>query len=152
MYNYDDFHATLDTLLRLNREHRDEAKAWATHLPALDWAEDFCTVTCDIGRRTGKTEWIKRTATEEDLIVVPDLYVAQQWYKGQTRATVVSARTLDREVRGRKFKTVFVDEPRFVFEVIRRDEFYSLLAVDPDMTFVLLGVQWQKSQKSVVAE
>lgn len=135
MYNLKKFHVLLDELVEQNRVLR------ASKLPDASFSSDYNTVTCDIGRGAGKSEWIRLRATENDLIVTMDLDTAHASFsKKQTNATVLTAHALC-EAKGRRFNTVFVDEPRYVFKVFDLTEFYTLLAVDPDVTFVFLGTR-----------
>lgn len=145
----------MDTLVRLNRQLRDEFVALNPKMMAEqpEWAQEFCTITCNIGRRSGKSEWIRRTATQDDLIVTMDQDIARMSYGPKHVATVLTARTLHRARTGwpflpaglphqRDFRNIFVDEPHFVFEIVDMGEFYRLLATDPDQTFFFLGGQY----------
>lgn len=142
MNEFDQFPRLLDALIELNQARRHELvlqDARKAHTPA-HYAAWFCTVSCDIGRGAGKTEYIKRHATEGSLVVVPNDEMAAALYGRKTPFTVCSARQVQRVAAERHFKTIYVDEPAYVFRAIERVQFYHCLAVDGmEQTFVLLG-------------
>lgn len=142
MKTLDQFPRLLDALVELNQAHRHEMvkpDARRAYAPA-QYAEWFCTVSCDIGRMAGKTEYIKRHASDGCLVVVPNDAFAAALYGRKTPFTVCSARQVQRIAAKSRFHTVYVDEPGSVFRAIDREKFYHCLAVDGmEQTFVLLG-------------
>lgn len=142
MNTFDRFPRLLDALIELNRTHRHEVAGSGVRqqFGSMAFAAQFCTVTCDIGRGVGKTEYIKSHANEGCLVVVPNDDMAKALYGRNTPFTVCSARQLQGVAAEKRFHTIFVDDPAYVFLAIDRTKFYSWLVVDGmEQTFVLLG-------------
>lgn len=134
----------MDTLVRLNRQLRNEILALSLNF----YDREFCTITCNIGRHSGKSEWIRQTATKDDLIVTVTQDMAKLSFpKSKTSALVLTARTLRKARTHVPFLRIFVDEPDFVFKDINLDEFYNLLAHDPNQTFFFLGGSYSSNHR-----
>jgi hypothetical protein len=151
-YNYDvqkQFGVLMDQLVQLNIKQRENYSGLADGFSHLDWARDWCTIHCDMGRRSGKTSWVKHTAKKGDLIVTPIWDLAERQYpdwldnrKGnKDHPTVTTARCLKTDSKGKEFNTIFVEEPYLVFHDMSVEEFYQLLATRKDQTFIMLGSQ-----------
>ena len=137
-----EFHPLLDALVALNRVHREEmvspAQRKAT-IPA-EYAQFCCTVVCNIGRQSGKTEYIKRRADADSLVVVTTVKLGELEYGRHTPFQVCSVQQLPRVAAARKFKTIYVDEPSHLVNSLGLARFYELLAdADLEQTFILLG-------------
>lgn len=136
--NFDQYHEMIDELIYLNLAHRAEFAEYKPMVPPAVWAREFCTVRCNIGRRTGKSEYIKARAREGDLIIAPNLQMRRHLFPNMV-CDVETPSTLN----GKKFKrfdTVFVDEPSLVFLVMSPSDLFALLAHDGEQTFVMLGI------------
>lgn len=139
---FSDFHPLLDALVALNKVHRGEfSKESAKAFYSADYyARNFCTVVCDIGRMSGKTEYIKRRADKDSLVIVHSVEAAVHLYGRRTPYTLCSARQLERVASAKKFKTIYVDEPALTLRSVGMDRLYRLLAdASCEQTFVLLG-------------
>ncbi len=135
------FHAAIDNLVALNKELRKclnpEIKE---ELSPVEYAIEFCTVTCNIGRRIGKSEYIRRRANEltHSLIIVPTENMALDY-------DALKVLTADQVIEGaavtERYDVVFIDEFSFVFYNGRQNKIYSKLAFKGrDTTFILLGI------------
>jgi hypothetical protein len=129
----------LDRLIALNQSNRQRAfNLWPACLPA-EWAMSFATVRCDVGRRSGKSTLIKSRATDRDLIVVANELVRRTSFADAGGVTVVTPSRVDATGKGKRFRTIYVDEPSLVFRSIPQRHLYSALARDSEQTFILLG-------------
>lgn len=105
------------------------------------WARDFNTIHCSIGRRSGKTSYIKHKATEHDLIVVESAPIAQM-LKQEYDMKDLNIKVISGIKKGnQKYKTIFVDEPKLVFGNGEKslEEFYVATAHGYDQLFIFLG-------------
>lgn len=141
----DKFVATIDNLLILNKEFRQVINPATRQIASpAEYAFEFCTVACDVGRRIGKSHYIQQHADDTSLVVVATerhrLLVEARGFDVLT-AEQVEADDFDDKVLGKKiYKTIFVDEPSLVFKKIDRHDFYFKLARSgEDQTFILLG-------------
>lgn len=138
----DKFHNIIDSLIDLNKEHRKEIfDGLQETLSPAHYAAEFCTVTCDAGRRMGKSEYIKRRATPDCLVVAYNKDMAKAIF-GKTEYDVLSARQIiNGATRGKRaYKVIFVDDAQEVFRAINRQDFYRELAhSNVEQIFVLLG-------------
>lgn len=82
-------------------------------------AADFKTVRLSVGRQVGKTSYIASHATDSDLIIVPNQALADHIVRHHNpRATIVLSHDFTpvgnsvfrRNVRGRVFQNIYVDE------------------------------------------
>ena len=136
---FDRFHDALDTLVALNAEHRALIPAQVKDTFSLSaFAREFCTISCDIGCQTGKTVYIKRRAKEGDLVVVFNKAIRSAMFR-DAGCEVITAQQLGNAASLPRFSTIYVDEPKFVFNREVHSKFYDLLAHDRDQTFVVLG-------------
>jgi len=138
--SYDDFHNAVDTLVRLNLENRHKLdKDMRLRLGVTHLAMEFHTVRCDIGRRSGKSEYIKRRAKHGDLIVVARDPMKTIYRDAQ--AEVLSAAEISEDTTAEfSLDRVFIDEPRLVAEVSNLAHLYSVLARENSrQVFILLG-------------
>ena len=102
------------------------------------YAQEYCTVKCDIGRQIGKSTYIKTYADHKSLVVVWSKRMKQNF--SNRNFDVVCSHDL---VAGKKFpeyKTIYVDEPRFVFNNISISKFYDLLSKSYNQTYIWLGM------------
>lgn len=135
------FHAAIDNLVALNKELREgmdpEIKEM---LSPVEYAIEFCTVTCNIGRQIGKSEYIRRRARQltHPLIVVPTNNMAHDY---DALKVLTADQVINGEAGTERYSVVFIDEFSFVFFGERQYKIYSKLALKGrEMTFVLLGI------------
>lgn len=136
------FHQLIDELIILNYANREKDLFNAKSIDPVKYALYFCTVKCDIGRGSGKTEYIKNRATKNDLIITP--FATSLEYFRDALCDVLYANLeiiRNRTNNGNDvFDVIYVDESEAAFEKISKLELYMLL-VKPNkkQTFVLLG-------------
>ena len=137
-----EFHKTIKTLIELNRKHRMYYPTDRNILPFSHYAKEYATVRCDIGRITGKTEFIKLNARFHDLILV-----GKERYKRGYRGTSAEVMTIDELIRNREgrrynFNIIYIDEPMMVFvnKSFYEYEMYEILANSYEHTFIFLGI------------
>lgn len=127
---------TLDHLIKLNKEHR--AKYLDAHytMNSASFAAQFQTVRCYIGRQIGSSTYINERASKNDLIIV-NKSTQKSYY--QVKATILSFSELEHAADGKHFENIYVNEPTFLFNLVRDDKFYTILAKNTEQTFILLG-------------
>lgn len=136
------YNELVEELIDTNKQYRkmfgDNNKQF---LSPVFYAVDFCTVAVDIGRGVGKTTFIKNHANKNDLVIVSNPIAKKFSYGMNTEYKVITLDELDKS-RGRRYETIYIDEPTAVFKGEPNSKFqmYQVLA-DPMMeqTFVLLG-------------
>ncbi|UCV02314.1 hypothetical protein [Dechloromonas denitrificans] len=132
-----DFHHSLDRLIATNRKKQREQFQYRNIYSPTDFARAFCTVSCDAGRMTGKTEFIRRNSTDRDAIITLNEDGLSAKF-ADCRAKIATARTFHR-LAMQAFLTVYVDDASYVFQVADRDELIALFAKGYKTTFVFLG-------------
>lgn len=144
MMDYNRYYATLDALVLLNREYRGSRMHLVKDYSLEAWAREHCTISCDIGRRTGKTGYINRRAEPYDLIITPNLETKNRLFHWAIARVLTFTELLDlwnNQGEILKFNTIFVDEPSGLFSILPLGHFYSLLTYSHHQTFILLGPQ-----------
>jgi hypothetical protein len=135
--DFDEFHSAITQLIALNKRFRPIEQR--LNLSVSNWAEEFCTIKCDIGRQSGKSSYINNVAEEGDLIVVMNQHLKNQL--ANTKCEIMTASGISRShINGKVYNTIFVDEPGFVFGLVERTKFYDYLAHNGEQTFVMLGI------------
>lgn len=137
MLTHKQFHSLLDDLIVLNLLNRSRVVGCKEILSPTSWAREFCTISCDIGRRTGKSEYIKTRANKGDLLVVATPQVRHCVFP--TMLCTIATPELVKNLQQTKFNTIFVDEPSLVFRLLERETLYKYLAHDGEQTFIMLG-------------
>lgn len=124
-----------------NRKRKDIIDAKGTLTP-IAYIREFCTVHLDIGRATGKTAFIKKYATEGDVILT---FSAEQLniFK-RSLAVALWPAEVDDLVTVAKIpaNTVYIDEPKLLFKLVGNySEIIWHLIKDTyyNQTFILLG-------------
>lgn len=136
------FFDMVDEMVRINKRRRS---VLPKHVPQsispVQFAVEFCTIKCDVGRRTGKTEYVKQRADQYSLVIVHN----KQLTKGYPANIIVKSigeLTGQNSVRfGRiKPRTIYIEEPEMVFRTMPQHElYYRIMDGNYDQTFVLLG-------------
>lgn len=144
MIEYKDFENILFKLIELNHQNRDGKEA-RIMLSPQQWAYEYGTINCNIGRQTGKTRFITENCTVNDVIIVPNHQMKKQYLQYNVHAKLMTAAELMREQTERihrlEFDTIYVDEPFFVFNQIKPALFYDALVHGYGQTFIFLGTQ-----------
>lgn len=136
---FEEFQSFMDRALELHLELREDLLQKGAELRPMETQ----TLRVDLGRRTGKSEWIKGVFTpERDLLIAPTMVACQAAYPGYLKRfkNVWIAGNWKRKVRGSgvlKFDRVFVDEPSFVFRT--KDSVFDFYRCIHANTYILLG-------------
>jgi hypothetical protein len=142
-YKRDDifkFHAIIDQLVMLNKVNRKRNDHLTDSMPPAYFAREFCTVSCNIGRQTGKTEYVKLHATDQDIVIVSSTLL-RELHKGAPYRVIAPYEILDM-TRGSKFcryENIYIEEPTYVAKDVKLSDIYRELVVDSGQTFILLG-------------
>lgn len=130
---YERFFGAVDELVAINREMRKERAATGWDVDIEVWVQEFCVVSCDVGRGSGKSEYIRRRAKEGDLVVT----FGEREFRDVPFQVLTGVQVY--RVDGQRFNTIFVDEPGLVFREITRETLFGLLTHDREQTFIMLG-------------
>lgn len=109
-----DFGDMVELLTELNRKHRQQAYSFHQQASPVSYLLDHCTVKVDVGRATGKTQYIMSNAGLDDVVVFKN-WNAKNAYRG-CPALLVTVGDLDdkhtmmMKIRGRVFKNIYMDE------------------------------------------
>jgi hypothetical protein len=135
------FFDMVDNMIKLNRQHRMNLPMNVpTSISPVQFAMEFCTVKCDIGRRTGKTGYVKYKADENSFIIVPEHQLVRSYPKNLIVKCVRDIIHFPNIFHGKKAQTIYIDEPQMVFRSIPQpDLYYRLVDEMYDQTFILLG-------------
>jgi hypothetical protein len=144
MERYKEFHKLIDGLISLNKANRIKLKNGLDGCDPVMYAIELCTVRCDIGRRTGKTEYIKQNAGKSDLIVTSSQMLKSSLFANMP-CDVITMGDLNKPEwllgKSGDFKTIWVDEPFMIFDSHKAlTEFYiRICRQGKDQTFVFMG-------------
>lgn len=127
---------TLDNLIKLNKEHRQKYIDASKTMSSASFAAQYQTVRCYVGRQIGSSTYINQNVKENDLIIV-NKNQNKSFY--QTKATILSYSELEHNAVVKYFENIYVNEPTFLFNLVRDDKFYTILAKNTEQTFILLG-------------
>jgi len=124
------FDKAVDLLIKENKQNRDKNKKNVKGISDVLYLISLCTVHCNIGRGTGKTNYIGTHATTDDIIVVPNFYLKKPFLKkhGQHMENNIFAINQLEKIRGLAFSNVYVDEPALCFKNYDKVEFYRDIA------------------------
>lgn len=135
MVNFED---VMDCAIAINSERRRHMRANAAYMSVGMYAREFCTVSVNVGRQTGKTTWITKSASSSDLVVVLNR-VCGDIIGRSCRAKVVTLADIDRFLIGKppvRYSRIYVDDASFIGCL---DKVYHSFAMDLDQTFLFLG-------------
>ena len=117
-------------------------KEYQHFYPPAEFVMEFGTVSLDIGRGVGKSKFIRENAKPNDLVLVHNLEEVRYWEHYRPMTKVVCSRIHNAQYikkYGQRFDTIWVDEPRLVFESVSRYDMMKHLIVDYGQTVVMLG-------------
>lgn len=66
-----DYFELVKDLIYFNYKHREFHEELRKNLSPRAWLYEFCTIRLNVGRRVGKTEFIKSNARPGDIVIVP---------------------------------------------------------------------------------
>ena len=137
---YDQYKKLINLMVKLNLKYRDLAKKES--LGKYNFAMEYATVKCDIGRQVGKTTYIKEQLekNKNSIVVVNNRQLNSNFKTIKSQAITVnrysSIKEFDIENLD-KIKTVYIDDASWndkvelIYEIFTQD--------DIERTFVLLG-------------
>lgn len=136
---YNEFCSLADNLIELNRKRR---KSFDCNIPIYHYTREYCTVKIDIGRISGKTEYILRNIDKNDLLIVRN-YSVKLFLKNQERLKNVRIITVNELnstfIYSNKFNNIWVDDASYIYEKSFFGFLYMKLSHSKDQTFILLG-------------
>lgn len=137
------FHKLVDGLIQLNKERRAEDKVNRYYMSPLQYLCEFCTIIVDIGRRAGKSEFIRERLDENSIVVCKPTWAARVYEGKEDRVVYCNYDYLVPDpIKDLYFDTVYIDEPYRVFlEFGKYRLFEWLLQGRDELTVVLLGKQ-----------
>lgn len=140
------FYTLVDYMVSFNKEMRSTLSASAAeNLSIPMFVKEFCTIHCNIGRRSGKTQYIIDRAKSDDLIIVHNETIARVYKNSGADINIMTASSVSRieEVfRGYyipKFNNIYIDEPRLCNEYVTTHYIYKTLVHSTKQTVLMLG-------------
>ena len=124
--------------IKLNLHNRVKHKKHSKFLYAPEFAHDYCTVRLDIGRRTGKTSFIAKWASNNDLVIVHNQHMKHD-FKNSAATIYTTYESRNKMNLHNYFCNIYVDNA----SLIDNDTIYDLYISSSHFmfqpTFVLLG-------------
>lgn len=132
----------IDQLVDLNKHRRTLPVANPRSCTTTAYAMLFGTVRVYVGRDSGSTSYIRHRVQENDLVIVPSLRSRDDDYKRYELGVNVMTpdQVRNQRSRGKRYSTVYIDDPSSVFRQVPQDELVYILTHDSDQTFILLGM------------
>lgn len=131
----------IDFLINLNLKQQYTFALQEQYVSKQQWAKEFATVRCDIGRRIGKTSYIKSRANYGDLIIVGKYHLKKEMMHPIPSADVITHADLEMP-RYRwighsipRYSRIYIDEPGN----LNLDLVYDIFARDTRQLFIILG-------------
>ncbi len=131
-----EFARALDFLISLNLQNQMAFSTQETFISNKQWCKEFATIRCDIGRRCGKTHYIKSRANFGDLIITNKYNQKKMFMHPIPSAHVISQSEL--EMTGAiwpRYHRIYIDEPG----KLNLDLVYDIFARDARQLFMILG-------------
>lgn len=133
---YTMFHNTIKTLITVCEANK---KVFPPGLLAYDtYALEYGTIKCSSGRQTGKSDYIKKYADKDSLVIVPNAQMMAGYPPGIFEICCAG------DVRligpSEVFKTIYIDEPTYVFKIASELFIYSILSKNYDQIYIQLGL------------
>lgn len=142
----DRFHIIITELMKMNLESRGRITSNIMTLPMFPmFAYEYCTIKVHIGRRTGKTEYIRRYATKHDAVIVAQEQQKKTLFPNGIKAALFSAGELKSEFEAgdrdfSKYFNIFLDEPSYIFQTLDINTLYQKFTKSDTQTFIWLGI------------
>ena len=139
----DKFFDIVNAAIALNKENRERfsnINIWKIMSPAMACLE-LCTVSIDIGRQVGKTRYVKENATRDDLVIVTNQRIYDDYLKHFSEVRkplpyllVWSGNYVEKAFFPR-YSTIWIDD----VPGLNKNILYETLARDEKQTFIFLG-------------
>jgi len=100
----------MPVLLAMNKINQERLADIKKGMPLTSWLDEIATIHLNLGRRTGKTEYISNNASDKDLVILPRGGMKHMY------SSLLDLRTIeDMNIVG-KFpvspEVLWIDEPR----------------------------------------
>jgi hypothetical protein len=137
--DYQKFEKLVEDAIALNELlRRDLEPARIEYLGDWRYAREHCTVRIDVGRHCGKTEYIKRRALAEDVIVCSTGAMKRAFSISHGRVYSASELLYMNE-ETLSARRVYIDDPTAGFSHCNPDSIVRRFKHASQSTFVLLG-------------
>ena len=125
----------IDKAIELNASFCEQRKEFIHEIGVVPFAMEFATVSLNLGRRTGKSEYIKTRALDHDVVVLPNKKIKERVY-GEKKYLFdfLYYRDLKKGVE-KEYITIYVE----FIEKLNPCLVYEALAKSYQQTFVFLG-------------
>lgn len=140
---YEMFFYMMDNLISLNKMNRNINCYKAFGL--MSFLVKYCTVKIDIGRQSGKTEYIFKHAKENDLIILYNLQFKRSCLEryNNIKCDISTIRQINNNRENNRelklYDTIWVDEYSFIKRKNDVDFIYNYFGKDINQTFVFMG-------------
>ena len=122
-----------------NKKNRELYKHTKEVYHKSDWLQNFCTIHIDIGRGSGKTEYIKNNLTEKDVVLCNSVN-AKREILGDNKNMKIFYEESDLIGISLNVENIYIDEPDLVFEYFNKEKVYDIFSMcEGEPTFILLG-------------
>ena len=143
MNAYEQFGRAINAMIDANRTSRAAHPERHEFVSVVEYLAESGTVRVGAGRQTGKSYYAASHAGVDDCIIVPNGEMGRSLCALSVPDGVICDVIHADDVLSRgptkRYSTIYIDEPEFVFRVVPRRQLYAKLSIDPDQTFVLLG-------------
>lgn len=139
----------LSSMIEANQEIRNQFPEIRKEIEYAYYLKEFCTLKLDVGRRTGKTQYIIDNGNAASCVVVRNQDWAGTLYNARAGTTtdsglmVITFNQLITSPKGKyiTYNTIYVDEPYMTLPNSKdRYKFYERIANPTlDQTIIMLG-------------
>ena len=139
--NYDKFANIILSMIDMNLENQLnlDPKIRAS-MPKEHYAEQFATVRFDIGRRTGKSRFVQEYLKNADGGAMSVVHCPEMLHTYKNIDHGYLPHSVKNFIYGKlKYRFIFVDEPKLVFEKITEYDLYSNLVTNELQCFIFIG-------------
>jgi len=138
----DSFDQMMDLAIKVNARAREMLPFAKKGISPIQWCADFCTISIDPGRATGKTSYIRRHAIETDIVIVKNMLMLRQ-----TQPFVPCKVFIENEIPKRlygldlsKTEIVYIDEAHYYADRLWISSLYKFfIPRDTDALFIRMG-------------
>ena len=104
------FDDAIKILILLNKKNRNTTQNLYSF---SDYAQEYCTVKCDVGRQIGKSTYIKTHADDKSLVVMNNRMIKHFSIKNRKFDLCSPSDLLNNShyLHKKKYETIYVDEP-----------------------------------------
>lgn len=133
----------LDGIIDLNRSNRN--KKLKNTIGLIPYSVEYCTIKFDIGRQTGKTEYIIRNTKKDDIIIVLHSRMLYNVIEKVDCNVITIQEVIDKHIPLGPFNNIWVDNYSYLSQYqdimnYIRDKIYNIF-IDRrvEQTFIFLG-------------